>query len=191
MLSQSAFEALIPMGKHFAENAKEIIYGIVGAGGIAILVRLLVGLAFDLHWIAGAILSIAFVAPAVWLTQTVKRPPRGRDSASVITVLSLSLMTMAAVCASISFALFAKHIGDYGVPSKYSAGTFMDFYMCTFFDLLPGVKVLETLHLRNPIEAHNFAAGLPVLAFKTFVIWLFLDAFRSWFKNEEKVPATS
>ena len=66
-------------------------------------------------------------------------------------MLALGLLTVAVVCAWVSFTLHAASPGSYSVPATYSPGTFVDLYMYTFLDLLPGIEVLKTLNLKPPI----------------------------------------
>jgi len=68
------------------------------------------------------------------------------------------------------------------------AGRFVDLYMYTFFDLIPGVQVWEALGVKSPIVAKGVVAGLPLLAFKIFVLRVVFDAFIYWQKQQ---PATS
>lgn len=180
--------------KEFTEKANvafDAAKAIVGAGFMAIIISWLLHLVSQLHWVLGAVLAVLLSLTAVWLTGQVKRASSKAETIGVLGVLALGLMTLALVCAWISFTLHESGIGDYSVPAKYSPGTFFDLYMYTFLDLLPGIKVLKTLNLKLPIESRNFVAGLPILGFKLFVVWLFFDAFSSWRKAKQNSVSVS
>ena len=162
---------------------------IIGAGVVAILIRRLLEFVSRLHWALGALLATLLTVAAIWLTRQVKRASRDADSKGVLGVLVVGLFTIAVVGAWISFTLHESGIGSYSVPVRYSAGTFFDLYMYTFLDLLPGIEVLKTLHLKAAIESQNFVAALPILGFTLFVVWLFFDAFLSWWKTKQDVPS--
>lgn len=152
---------------------------IAGAGVAAALIRLLLDLASRLHWFIAALLAFILACAAVWLTRQVKKARAAKPS-DVLAVLALGLLTLAVVGAWLSFTLYQTHLASYAVPAAVSIGTFLDLYMYTFFDLIPAIDVWETLHVTPPIEAHGPVAGLPLLAFKVFVVWVLFDAFFFW-----------
>jgi hypothetical protein len=143
------------------------------------LVRVVFEFASRFHWSLGALLAIVIVSTAVLLTRHVKQAPK-LSLSGVVAVLGFSVLTLAIVFAWISFALFQAHLATYEAPNPSTSGQFVDFYMYEFFDLIPSVKVWETLGVKSPIVARGFAAGLPLLAFKIFVLWVVFDAFASW-----------
>lgn len=168
-----------------AEAATQLFKALTGAAVVAVVIRLLLEGASRLHWALGAILATAFAVVAVWLTYQVRHASRDADRTGVLSVLAVGLLTVAMVCAWVSFTLHAGGLGVYTVPSRYSAGTFVDLYMYTFLDLLPGIEALKTLNVKPPIVAQDAISGLPVLAFKVFTVWLFFDAFLSYRKPRE------
>ena len=58
---------------------------------------------------------------------------------------------------------------------------FMRLYYYTLFDLIPGLEIVKTLHLKSPVEAHDFIAGCPILAFRVLVLWILLNALKRWY----------
>jgi len=140
------------------------------------------------HWILGLILALAFVVAAVWLARSLKQSARG--PIEVLAVLALAILAAAVVFAWVSFALQVGKPGAYSVPTSFSPGTFVDLYMITFLDLLPGIEVLKTLNLSPPVAPRTVMAALPILAFKILVVWFAVEAFLSWLgKRREAVPA--
>jgi hypothetical protein len=168
------------------EKSRESLGVVAGACFVAVAIRWLVELAASLHLALGATVATAFVAAALLLTHHVRRAPRHADSAGILGVLSLGLLTIMVVCAWASFTIHISGIGKYSVPAAYSPSTFVDFYMYTFLDILPGIEPLKTLSLNAAIESQDWVAGLPVLAFKLYVVWLFLDAYGSWRKSANR-----
>lgn len=152
---------------------------IAGAGVAAALIRVLLDLASRLHWLVAAMLAFVFACAAVWLTRQVKKATAANLS-DVLAVLALGLLTLAVVGAWLSFTLYQTGLASYAVPPAVSIGSFVDLYMYTFLDLIPAIDVWGTLRVKPPIEAHGLAAGLPLLAFKAFVVWVLFDAFFFW-----------
>ena len=164
---------------------KYIAESVIGAGMGVILVGGLLYYISRFHWIAGAVFAAILIATSIWLFNNVKSATQKHETIGVIGTLALGFFTTALVCAWISFTLYVNYPNLYLVPTNFSPGTFFNFYMYTFLDLLPGIKVMETLHLKFPIEYNNFTAGLPILLFKIIVVWLFFDAFKSWLKAKK------
>jgi len=171
---------------NLGNTTRQIISAVVGAGILAGLIRLLLEFSSRVHWTFGAALAAAFTGLAVWLTYQVKRSSQYNAPHEVVAVLALGLFTLSVVGAWISFTLYVSGLGCYVVPAKYSITTFIDLYMYTFFNLLPGIEVWKTLGLEPPIESRGVVAGLPLLGFKVFVVWLLLNAYRSWRKGTKE-----
>jgi len=160
---------------------------IAGAGMIAGVIGKLFDVASRLHWSVAALLAVVVVWMAVWATRQVKKAASARLS-DVLALLGFGVLTLAVVGAWVSFALYQAHLATYEVPNPVFSGRFVDLYMYTFFDLIPGVHVWETLGVKSPIVAKGVVAGLPLLAFKIVVLWVVFDAFIYWQKQQ---PATS
>jgi len=153
---------------------------LIGATIIAVVIRWVLEFVSEyLHWSVAALLALGLTIAAIWFTHQVKTS-WSSSATSVIAILATGLLTVAVVGAWISFTLHVSHRASYVVPAKYTLGTFVDFYVYTFLDLLPGIEVWDTLSVKPPIEAKDARAGLPLLGFKIFVVWLFLDAYRTW-----------
>jgi hypothetical protein len=159
---------------------------IVGAGFVAAGIKWLLDALSSVHWVLGAIPAAVLVAGAVWLTNHIKQSSRSEDPSGVLGVLALGLLTVMMVCGWVSFTLHAAYPATYSVPNAYSPGTFVDLYFHTFLDLLPAIDVPKTLNIKPAIESRTVLGGLPILAFKLFVVWLFFDAFFSWRRGREE-----
>ena len=152
------------------DTTQRIVSVIGGAALLAALIRLLLEFSSRVHWTLGAALAAAFAGLAVWLTYQVKRSSQRNAPYEVVAVLALGLFTLAVVGAWISFTFHVSGLGSYVVPGKYSIGTFVDLYMYTFLDLLPGIEVWKTLWVKPPIESRGVVAGLPLLGFKVSLL---------------------
>jgi hypothetical protein len=166
--------------------------GIYAGAFCALLCAVMLDLASRLHWALGAAFAGLLVSLTVWLTYHVERDSDGVKTKDVLAVLAWSIFTVTAVAAWISFTLCKNGLGDYsGVPAEYSPGSFFNLYVYTFLDLLPAMKALETLHIKAPIEPRTLVAGLPVLAFRLFVVGLFFRAILSWLKANRSSSSPS
>jgi hypothetical protein len=80
--------------------------------------------------------------------------------------------------------MYQTHAALYSVPRPYSIGTFSDLYAWHLLDMLPGIKVWETLGNTKPsITYSGITAGLPVLAFRALVVYGVIAAFKEWLKG--------
>jgi hypothetical protein len=172
------------------EGPKQVGLAILGAGVVAGLFRVMIDAASRLHLAASAVLAVLLLAGALWLTRQVKYVSRDADLAGVVGSLALGLLTVGIIGAWISYSLHVGGVALYTVPEQFSIGTFMDGYMYAFLDLIPALRIPETVHLRSPIESTTPLGGLPVLGFKVFVVWLFFDAVKSWLKRRRSTPVS-
>jgi hypothetical protein len=165
------------------DKSQRTAWTVVGAGVVAGLIRVILELASRVHWALGVLLALCFAGGAAWLIGRVRHAAKTEDSSYIIAVLAVGLLTLAVVGAWFSFTLHTSGVAHYSTPEAVSAGRFVDFYLYTFIDLLPGVHAWETLNVTSPIKPLEPLAGLPVLAFKLLVVWLFFDVWRSWRKK--------
>ncbi|MGH7527261.1 MAG: hypothetical protein ACREMX_11215 [Gemmatimonadales bacterium] len=113
---------------------------VAGAFAAAFLIRVILDLGSRVHWILGALLALGFAGAAVWLIDRVRRAASTEEPSDIIAALAVGLLTLAVVGAWLSFTLHATGVARYSVPESVSAGSFVDFYLYTFIDLLPGIR---------------------------------------------------
>jgi hypothetical protein len=188
----SAFRRAVEQIRVRARAIAGSLKAIYAGAFCALLCAFVLNLASSLHWGLGAAFAGLLVSFTVWLTYLVGRNSDGVEAKNILAVLALSIFTVSAVGAWISFTLYKTGLGDYsGVPAEYTPGSFFNLYVYTFLDLLPAIKTLETLHIKAPIEPRTLVAGLPVLAFKLFVVGLFFRAILSWLKAKRSSSSPS
>ena len=173
---------------HF-DSVRGFLLIFVGAVVIAGVVSWVLGVLSSFYLPLGAVFACIIVVSALWLTNLVKQSPSGTETGSVLAVLALALFTVSVAGGWVSFMVHAANPETYSVPAEYSPGTFVDLYMLTFLDLIPGIDLFETLHLKPSIESRNLIGGLPILAFKIFVLYRLFDVFLFWLKRRTELPS--
>jgi len=162
---------------------------LTGALFLGAALRWLLEQASGIHFALAAALAAATISAAVWLTRRVRRTRCPEDCSAALGVLVLGLIMTIVVAGWASFAIQTSGIGSYDVPTDYTPSTFVDFYLYTFADIMPGMEPMRTLRIAAEIDARDWIAGLPVLLFKLYVAWLFVGASRSWWRAARRVAA--
>ena len=163
----------------------------VGALGVYVLARVAVEFLAGFHVLLGGLLALAFAVLAVWLMRTGPRLYHALPVTEVLAGFLMGVLLAAFVGAWFSSVLHARGLAAYRVPAAFSIGTFMDLYVFTFIGLIPSLNAWETLKVSAPIEVLDWRAGVPVLLFRAFVIWIFFDAVRRWWKLRGTEPTTT
>jgi hypothetical protein len=158
---------------------------VAGTCAIALAIQLILDYCSRVHWILAALFSLAIALVFIWFTRMARRPPLASTRAMCAAFLSLGLMIAVVVAGWASYTLHSLGLGAYTVTPLPSIDVFMRLYFFALADLIPAIKVTETLHLKSPVEARDFVAGLPVLAFRIFVLWFVFDAFKTWRKSRQ------
>lgn len=152
---------------------------------IVFLMQLVVDYSSRVHWLLAAIPLGVFLLLVAWYSRLARRPPLASTRGMAATYLMLGLSTAVVFGSWVSYTLYQLGIGRYEVQAASSLDSFIRLYFFTLADLIPALKITETLHLSSPIEARDYAAGLPVLGFRIFVLWFVFDAFRHWRKSRK------
>ena len=143
--------------------------------------------AAETHWLV-TVLIACFYGYALVLGMRDLRSDRlkTRQAAGSI-VLMIVLFT--AVFSSASFATYklgwARYVGD-TLQTEQDRNAFLSFvlfYWWLFLDLLPVLDITNTLHLESPLRAVNFAAGLPLVAFRGVVLLFLLKEIKGWWQR--------
>lgn len=172
----------------------ETVYPLLGAGFGALVAAGAMWAATQVHWALGALVTLIIVALILLLThwmQIALQEKSAQHSISMILSLFLLLVLLAAaVCAWISFLLYSWQIADHQPPAD-SQGDFVNYYIWLFIDMIPGLDAWKTLHILVPIEPKNTVAGLPVVAFRLFVLLAIIRAFKQWQGAKNSLPRRS
>jgi hypothetical protein len=186
MIGMRAILSAIDRHLLWIPNAFRVVAGALAVGAA---IRWVLEEASGVHLAFAGVLAVAFITAALWLTHRVRRTRCPADCTGALGVLALGLLTTMVVSAWASFAIQTSGIGSYAVPDGYSPSTFVDFYMYVFADILPGMEPLRTLRIAVAVEPQDWVAGLPVLGFKLYVLWLFVGAYRSWWRATKRAAA--
>jgi hypothetical protein len=134
------------------------------------------------HVLAGAAVSLLLAAFFWWLQRRQFTGVVARTRGAMVVTLSLGLLLAVIVGGWLSYTLNAQSAGHYAVRDEASLQQFMRLYFFTFGDLLPLVDMTDTLQIASPVTVRSFWGGLPVLAFKVFVLLYIFESFLSWSK---------
>lgn len=147
----------------------------------------------QVHWVLGGGLLL-FYGYALFLgLQDLKGRTLGITQALGAMVMLVCLS--AALFATLSFMLEAAGLAEYRSEPTESmpAARFVQllaYYGWLFLDLLPVVKVMETLRVPSPVEPEGVVAGLPVVAFRGFVVLVLLLVIHDWWRTRD-APGSS
>jgi hypothetical protein len=105
---------------------------------------------------------------------------RGAVSSFCITVL----------IAAIGFGSLSLWLANLGwanhTPENLGLFAYNNYYLWQFLDLIPLLKVNDTLGLGAPLQPVGFVAGLPVLAFRALILFVLLKRVREWWAGRNK-----
>jgi hypothetical protein len=99
---------------------------------------------------------------------------------------SLMILWLALTLSEFSLILFRIGWAKYEPVNRMVLGELAAFYIWKFFDMLPGIKVWETLNVGASLETKNRVAGMPVLIFQVITIALIIKWFKEWMKARNK-----
>ena len=158
---------------------------VAATGAIALAVQLILYYCSRVHWVLAASVSIAVVLVCIWVTRLARRPLLASTRAMGAASLSVGLWAAVTLAGWASMTLHSLGIGTYVATSAPSLDVFTRLYFYTLADMIPAIKITETLHLKPPLQTQDFAAGVPVLLFRVFVLWFLFDAFKTWRKSRK------
>jgi hypothetical protein len=77
-------------------------------------------------------------------------------------------------------------------PDKLDLFSYTNYYLWLFLEMIPLLKVNETLGLVAPLQSVGFVAGLPVLAFRALILFALLKSLKEWWsiRNEKNASST-
>ena len=137
--------------------------------------------AMSAHWILGAALMVLLGAVVgvvlVGLNETFFRKFPARV---VVSLFATTVLLAASVLSAFSYVLYIKEWGHYTSSAELHPGRFADYYLWYFVDMIPGLKIWDTLAITAPVRATDPAAGVPLLLFRMAVVLPILALFRKW-----------
>jgi hypothetical protein len=168
------------------DSPRSVFAAVTGVCFSVVVVQKALEYSGRVHVALGAILCLVIAVAFIWLARIASRPPLAYTRSMCAIHLSLGLMLAIVMAGWVSYTLDALKFGTYNVASARSMNTFIGLYFFTLADLIPLLDITKTLHLKSPAEPQNFIAGLPVLAFRVFVLWFLFEEFRTWRKGRKK-----
>ncbi|HXG45664.1 MAG TPA: hypothetical protein VNJ71_13010 [Gemmatimonadales bacterium] len=148
------------------------------------LFRWTLDLAATVHVAFGAalatVLALLVVVLITTLTRALRRHLTRHPGEDAVHQFLLTVLLAVALCAWVSYALYLARPESYGIPGSTSIATFADFYGWVFLDMLPLLRVSETLRLTVPLEPLTLAARLPVLGFRVLVLAAAVETVLVW-----------
>ncbi|HSR41517.1 MAG TPA: hypothetical protein VLL48_05090, partial [Longimicrobiales bacterium] len=88
----------------------------------------------------------------------------------------------ALVAGWISFVLHGARIATYGAGPTARLSEFVGFYVWTFVDMIPALRITDTLDMSAPLEPRGLVAGLPLLAYRILVVYGVIAGARMWWR---------
>jgi len=110
-------------------------------------------------------------------------------------IFSMMILIAALGFGAISLWLATVGWADYA-PDDLDLFSYNNYYLWLFFDMIPLLKVNDTLGLVAPLQPVGFVAGLPVLVFRILVVYVLLKGLKAWWtgrteKNENRAKSRS
>jgi hypothetical protein len=143
-----------------------------------------------MHWILG-ILFTAFYAYGAYLTipQLRSREALRFPVHKGLFIFLLTVITAIAVAASVSLQLLRVGWAVYDpVPTEEDAyRNLIAYYVWAFLDMLPAIKATELLAFIPPLKPKNSVAGIPVMAFRAWILFGLLAALKEWWQRRKQV----
>jgi hypothetical protein len=142
------------------------------------------------HWIAG-IFAILLYSVALILGLSDLRSKEAKEFPLIkgLSIFLLLVLVGAAVFGTLSLLLETVDWAQYTTEGYMDLIAFNSYYLWLFADMLPVLKVTETLDLAAPIAPVGVVAGLPVLAFRAFVMYGLLKAIKAWWSERKTVDS--
>ncbi len=139
------------------------------------------------HWLL-EIVAIVFcgLALAIGLWELRLSQAKGYPVKKGVGILMLLVLIGAMFFGAISSLLMRAGLAQYQAVPPIDLILFNTFYLWLFFDMLPGLKVPETLSWPIPLQPVGVTAGLPVIGFRLFVLYGLFKGLKIWWDNREK-----
>ena len=158
-----------------------------------LLATCLVTIGYWGHRVAGFIASAAVIIFS--LLQTLGFRKAVVEESRKPALFALSLFSQSLVCALAGFASLAYGLHSIKAdlhPSFRSVFTVMSAFNWQFLwhliDMVPGIKVWETLKIDDPITTDDFSSRICVLLFQIAVVLPFIALIKTWLDLRKSTP---
>lgn len=175
-------------------RTRDVLVALVVSVVLCVSVVAIIRVTTEKHWTLG-ILVTAFYAYAVFLgiADLRSREAVGFPVHKGLLISLLTVLTAIAVAASASLQLLRGGWAVYDpVPTANDAYfNLIAYYVWVFLDMLPAIKATELLAFVPPLEPKNSVAGIPVMAFRAFILFGLLAALKVWWQRRKQVAEGS
>ena len=167
------------------DRLREQVDSFVGALAVPAVVylmsRVVLAAAVSVHWTLAAPVMVLFAGLVTFLliglNETLFRKFPARV---VVSLFATTVLLAASVLANLSYTIYIQQWGHYTSAIELHSGAFADFYLWYFVDMIPVVKIWETLSVKAPVVANDLTAGVPLLLFRIAVVLPILALFKRW-----------
>jgi len=141
------------------------------------------------HWVLGGPLVIVYgYILYSCLADFKKRPLSFREG---LVAAGWAICLGLAVFATLSYMLVHAGFAVYSGSAKSSYWRLLWYYVWLLLDLLPVVEATKSLKLEPPLQPEGVVAGLPIVIFKGFVVFVMLRILKEWWQARSTAsPAT-
>src|SRR5437773_1420657 len=152
---------------------------------IATLSGFIVASGFDAlnkyHWALGVVAVLLVGLILLFAYPDLKKRIENYDPRlPVIGIFLLMIIWIVLALSELSFILYRTGLAEYEPIDKVQLANLATFYLWKFFDMIPGIRIWETLKIESPMMSKNWIAGLPILIFQIIMIVLIVKLFKKW-----------
>jgi len=180
----------VPVVRLILNNAVSIILSILFFVIVSVLYIWFMQFAIELHPIWPALIAIGyFILALIGIRDLRSLAALSYLLRKVILIYALIVLIATLSFGTISSILFSLNWAEYIGAAPIEFYDFYVYYLWLFLEMVPALKINATLSFAAPLESVGFAAGLPILAFQIFVIFVLLKALAPWWQGRKNKPA--
>ena len=168
---------------------RDVVLTVVLCALLSLLVFAAIKVTTEAHWGIGLLVTLIYACAvcsgvADLRSRDAKRFPIHKG----VGILCLTAASAIAIAASASLQLLRPGWADYEPtpPADQAYTQFVTYYVWVLLDMLPGLEATELLILSPGLKPKNVVAGIPVVAFRTFVLFVLLAALQAWWKGRTR-----
>jgi hypothetical protein len=146
-----------------------------------------------IHWVVGLFYGVSWMVGSIaYLIIAHRRVQHGKPDWDLFGVLVLASLVAGVISfAWTSWMLQVHELGYYKVQTTVALGfePFVDLYIYEILELIPGLKLTETLLIPAPIQPIDRTAGIPIVLFRLYLIVGILATIKSiWDRFTKAIP---
>ena len=140
------------------------------------------------RWSLAVLATAAYAWAAGLGIGDLRRPGERLPLQKGLAIAWLTGFTACAVAASVSALLLRAGWAEYHPAPRPDEAylQLVGYYLWVLADMLPGLELTALLAWEPPLAPVDAAAGVPVIAFRAFVLFGLLAALRTWWRRHER-----